>query len=366
MCIRAAAAVLLGAAVCPSQQIQFENGSGVRPHFRVVGWDGARLAAPPAARERFAVYVANASGAPPVLGAYRIERGVVIFEPRYPLAPGLLYRAVFRGDKEEISAVFEMPKSDAAPATVVEHLYPSTSRWPENQLKFYLHFSAPMSRGEAYRRVRLLDQRAKQVDAPFLELAEELWDRQGKRLTILFDPGRVKRGLAPHQEVGTPLQEGQSYTVEVDRAWLDAEGRPLKEEFRKSFRVGPPDREPPELKNWRLAAPRGGSAEPLALEFPEPLDRALLEHLLEVVDAKGNLVEGAIAIDRQETRWRFMPQQPWKAGEYSLRVATILEDLAGNTIGRPFEVDVFERVQERISRETVTLPFRILPAESSH
>ena len=31
----------------------------------------------------------------PVLGTYRIEKGVLCFEPRFPLIPGLRYRAVF-------------------------------------------------------------------------------------------------------------------------------------------------------------------------------------------------------------------------------------------------------------------------------
>ena len=50
--------------------------------------------------------------------------------------------------------------------TVVEAVYPTAERLPENQLKFYLHFSAPMSRGEAYRRVQLLDEKGKAVELP--------------------------------------------------------------------------------------------------------------------------------------------------------------------------------------------------------
>jgi hypothetical protein len=38
-------------------------------------------------------------------------------------------------------------------------------------------------------------------------------------------------------------------------------------------------------------------------------------------------------------------------------VPTTLEDLAGNNIGKPFEVDLFEGVQKKLSTPTVTLPF---------
>ena len=34
-------------------------------------------------------------------------------------------------------------------------------------------------------------------------------------------------------------------------------------------------------------------------------------------------------------------------------------DLAGNRIDRLFEVDVFERIEEQVTRETVTLAFKV-------
>lgn len=36
-----------------------------------------------------------------------------------------------------------------------------------------------------------------------------------------------------------------------------------------------------------------------------------------------------------------------------------LEDLAGNSIGRVFEVDVFEKVERRPTPQAVCLPFRV-------
>ena len=40
----------------------------------------------------------------------------------------------------------------------------------------------------------------------------------------------------------------------------------------------------------------------------------------------------------------FTPDAAWKSGTYSIRAGTSLADLAGNMIDRPFEIDVFERV----------------------
>jgi hypothetical protein len=38
---------------------------------------------------------------------------------------------------------------------------------------------------------------------------------------------------------------------------------------------------------------------------------------------------------------------------------TILEDMAGNRIGRAFEVDEFSRADESSAQETVVVPFRV-------
>ena len=350
--------------------IQLENPQGSHPIFKVVGWDQIGQISTQAARfgtdqwqALFAVYVDSGSfedALPPILGSYRIEGEALIFQPRFPLQPGLRYRAVFTSASEPITLRFDIPKSEATVSTTVEHVYPSTDRLPENQLKFYLHFSAPMSRGEAYSRIHLLDQGGDPVDLPFLELDQELWDREGKRLTLLFDPGRIKRDLVPHEEVGASIKEGETYTLVIDRDWRDAQGQSLKEDFKKFFAVVAADRESPDPESWLLTAPQAGSVQPLSLEFPEPLDHGLLMRLLEVMNPQGNFVEGSIQVDRNETRWRFTPHEPWRAGDYSLSVDTTLEDLAGNRVNRPFEVDVFERVEERITTTTASLPFQVL------
>ncbi len=342
--------------------IRLDRFSQTKPVFRV---SGAKYSAAEG-RKAFAVYVEGAGGSvsagqPPILGSYRIEGGALVFEPRFPLEPGMRYRAVLRpaGPVEPLVKVFEIPEEGPGPPTFVEHIYPSASRLPENQLKFYLHFSAAMSRVEAYRHVHLLDSDGKRIDLPFLELDQELWDRAGRRLTVFFDPGRVKRGLLPREEAGVPIEAGESYTLVVDRAWPDAKRRPLEQDYKKPFTVAPADREPPSLETWKLAPPAAGTVAALTVTFPEPLDHALLLQLVRVVTPARLPVAGRVRVDREETRWRFTPSRPWEAGRYDLEVGTVLEDLAGNTLDRPFEVDVFERVEERIIEETRSLSFEV-------
>jgi hypothetical protein len=55
----------------------------------------------------------------------------------------------------------------------VRQVYPSTAKIPENQLKFYIEFSAPMSQGNAWRHIRLLKSDGQAVELPFLEIDQE-------------------------------------------------------------------------------------------------------------------------------------------------------------------------------------------------
>jgi hypothetical protein len=205
----------------------------------------------------------------------------------------------------------------------------------------------------------LLREDGQEVEMPFLELDEELWDPTGTRLTVFFDPGRIKRGLKPREEEGPALEDGKSYTLVIDQGWPDAAGRPLTKEFRKQFKVAAPDDVQPRTEDWKLTAPAAGSSDPLVIAFNEPLDWAMLRRVLVVEDPDKQPLEGRIEIDQNETRWQLHPLKPWAAGEYALKVDTALEDLGGNSLGRPFEVDIVRPTEQKITSSTASLPFRI-------
>jgi hypothetical protein len=298
--------------------------------------------------------------APALAGAYRVEAGALVFVPKYRLQPGLAYKAAFHLREERLSVVLTpAAPTVSGPATFVERIYPTTGDWPENQLKFYVHFSAPMSRGEAFQRLHLIDlARNQEIKLPFLEIDEELWDREQRRLTVLFDPGRVKRGLVPNQEAGPPLENGGRYRIVVDREWRDGTNQPLREAFTKDIVVGPSIRAGIEVSQWKVKAPAAGTRDALVVEFPRPLDAALLLRCL-TVDG----ISGQASVRDSERGWAFVPDQPWVAGrEQTLQVLRILEDLAGNKVGRAFDVelDKFEKVEKSILTETVSLRFKPL------
>jgi hypothetical protein len=312
--------------------------------------------------------LAGDDGLPPMLGEYRVGSNQLRFEPQFPLEPGVQYRAVLRPDQipdnqsggtERLWAIYELPARRLAPTTRVARVYPSAAVLPENLLKFYIHFTAPMSRGHIYDHIHMRDEKGKDVELPFLEIDEELWDPAMKRLTLFIDPGRIKRGVRPLEEVGPALETGKSYTLIIDREWQDGAGYRLKEGFQKKFKVGPPDRDPPDPASWTLRAPRAGTREPVALLFPEPMDDALARRVIRVTSVSGELVEGQSATEDEERRWVFAPGQAWVAGRYQLVVQTTVEDLAGNNIGKPFEVDLFQGVTPRLTNSSIKLGFEV-------
>jgi hypothetical protein len=366
--------IALRAAAAPpaSPAIELDEATGT---FELVNLNPAELSAigklDKASRESvLRVYVVGSLPDPPPIGG-RLALGVdaLRFIPSHPLEPGLHYRAranvpgVGVGKPRLVTSEFVIPRAAPQAATVVTQVYPSADRLPENLLKFYIHFSASMSRGEAYRHIRLFDAEGRAVEGAFLELGEELWDRPLKRFTLLCDPARVKRGLKPREELGPVLEAGKSYTLVIDADWRDAKGAKLAQSTRKAFRVTAPITSAVDPARWKLTAPRAGGRAPLTVEFDRPMDRALVERVLWTVDDSDEKVPGEIDVNERETCWRFVPAAAWKAGDYRLVAQTTLEDLSGNAIGRAFEVDEFPEVGETIKTDTVSLPFAVAPRD---
>jgi len=314
-----------------------------------------------------ALYVLNSQGEtqpPAMVGRYEVVGDALRFTPQFSLRPGLRYEARFSlpagtaaGSPRQYAKQIAIPAPPRGEPTRVTALYPSAATLPENQLRFYLHFSAPMSRGEAFSHVKLLKADGKPVERAFLEITGELWDNSGQRLTLLFDPGRVKQGLKPREEFGPVLIAGQKYVLVIDKDWHDAAGQPLAASFEKRFTAGPMIEAAIDAKKWQLTPPAAGTRDPLRIRFEHSLDHALLQRMIAVEGSEKKPISGEITITDDERRWEFRPEQPWAAGGYSLVVDTTLEDTAGNNLARAFEVDVFEKIDKGPTTEFVRIPF---------
>jgi hypothetical protein len=302
--------------------------------------------------------------APPMLGAYAVNDGVLRFTPLFPLDQGRQYQVRFNPagipGESAAGAVIETtvgrPASTAVPSTVVARVYPSGNAVPENMLRMYIEFSGPMGRKSGVEYITLLDHNGAEIPGAVLPLDYEFWSPDHRRFTVFFDPGRVKKGILPNQQMGRPLEVGRAVTLVVSAEWRDENGLPLKQEFRRDFRVGPADEQPLNTASWKIQPPAAGGRNGVAVTFPEPLDHGLLMRALGVT-RDGQPVDGDIVVDQQETRWTFTPRDAWRAGTYHLLALDILEDLAGNQIGRAFEVDNFDTVDKSPNPQTITIPF---------
>ncbi|MBI3880559.1 MAG: hypothetical protein HY301_10925 [Verrucomicrobia bacterium] len=326
--------------------------------------DGIFTAKVPAERWEPVLTLAIADGSGrhvPLLARYEARGATLTLTPRFPLAPGQTYEAVFhpaslrvRGFRFEPAELVTHHTVPAVPTTarpVLRAIHPTAGTLPANHLKFYLVFSEPMQRGEFLRHIRLLDDSGAEVTEPFRET--ELWSPDGLRLTLWFHPGRQKTGVNLNVEIGPVLEAGRRYRLVVDDRWLSQNGLPLTAPFEKPFAAGAPDHTQPDLATWTLNAPRAGTRDALLAEFPEPLDWALLKGGLSVRAAAGDEVPGTVSVGAEEKSWSFTPAAPWPAGEFELVAPGMLEDLAGNTLARPFEVDVSKPSPDEAPREFV-------------
>ena len=85
----------------------------------------------------------------------------------------------------------------------------------------------------------------------------------------------------------------------------------------------------------------------------------LLQRALSVWTARGERLEGDVRIEAFETHWIFTPRALWRAAEYRLVAASILEDVAGNRIGRSFEVNAPISSRSENQARSAVVPFRL-------
>jgi len=301
----------------------------------------------------------------PMQGRYTVTDTAVEFHPAYVLDRERAYAVRFvparlpnvRGDSV-VYTEFSIQSAGGVPSSVVS-LLPTTDTVPENVLRMYIEFAQPMSRQPGTDFVHLVDEHGAEIKQAFLPLDADFWNPGHTRYTLFFDPGRVKRGILPNEQLGRALHAGRTYSIVVDSAWRDANGRPLAHSFRRTFLVGPAVTAPIAMSRWIITAPAPRSRDPLVVLFPRPLDNGLLHRALGVENTDGKPLLGDISIQQHETEWRFTPRDSWRAGEYKLVALSILEDIAGNQIGKAFEVDMFDRVDSTAMPERYARPFTI-------
>jgi hypothetical protein len=201
---------------------------------------------------------------------------------------------------------------------------PSGSEVAANLLRFSIRFEAQLE-GPMLRRLALLRADGMQIQEPFLE--QELWSPDGKLLTVLMHPGRVKTGLIAHDERGPILSPGEDVTLALD-------GHPIKQ-----WRVGQAKTVGPAVSAWKISAVCVGSRQPIVVTLNESIDGRDADYLA-IADEAGRRVAGRAHLANGESTWTFVPNSPWRAGAYKLVARGTLEDPAGNRLGSHFETPI--------------------------
>jgi hypothetical protein len=291
-----------------------------------------------------------------ITGTYVVGDSSVSFVPAFPFAKGVDYEATFHsvqltGNTNEVylppmsagvlNLKFKLKTASSDVPSVVA-VFPTANELPENLLRFHIEFSSSMTRGEVYERVHIFDENKNEVDKALLVVDEELWDDDMKSVTIMLDPGRIKRGLKANLEMSAPLIAGKSYTLVIEPGWKNADGLATTEHFEKIFKCYAADRSKPQVRGWTLVPPAspGGN---LVLRMNEFYDVVLLRRAIIVKDVLGNRVAGKLLISDNESVISFVPFKPWSGEKYSVMVNPALEDLAGNNLVRLFDTDVKEK-----------------------
>ena len=223
-------------------------------------------------------------------------------------------------------------------------IYPSGPAVPENLLRIELRFDVPLRVPLEVDGVKLLDTQGHEIPDAFLDLG--LPSADGRRVTLLMHPGRVKTGVGANERLGRALHPGETVTLVVTHPSL---AHPVS----KTWRVEAFDATPPQPRAWRIELPRATSRDPIIVRLGEPIS-STAEALIAIRDGRGHRVIGSARLEDGETDWLFIPFRPWGAGVYAVVAHPELEDPAGNRVCAAFE-QVIES-QASCDEQTV-LPF---------
>ena len=300
---------------------------------------------------------------PPVIGSFRLADKQIVFKPRFLPDPSVTYLVSFSFEalnnilNEKVgSGVFTETVTFASPASkkpTIVAISPGLDELPTNVLRIYIHFSAPMSFQNPYEFISIVHENGKEVVEPFVIVPEGLWNIDRTRLTLLFHPGRIKRGVGPNMTEGDILTLDNTYQLKINNGWTGSNGQKLDEEFTKTFTVKKSINEKIPYKTWELAGKQGDMGL-LNIKTRRPLDQALAKRML-FVKAK----DGDILPTNVEFKDPFNIRINWNkpsGSEYELLIDPRLEDICGNTPLNAFDYESGNRVNNsEILRLSFTL-----------
>ncbi len=271
---------------------------------------------------------------PAVQGRFTMVDNSLIFKPFFPFEKGLPYVVKINTGMEHEPALipFLIGEKNIVNQAKVLSIFPTSDLLPENVLRFYIYFQTPMKQEEALQHIKLIDKDGNVDNHAFMKFKEELWSIDGKRLTILFDPGRIKRGVSTNMVQGPALEDGHQYKLRIANEWQDVYGQQLVDVEVKDIMVVEAYRDKIVVGDWVLDSPQYNTLDKLTIVFDRIMDHALIQTMVQVRDENQNLVNGHWEILESQKIMQFIPNNKWKIGNYAIRFDTRIEDVAGNNL----------------------------------
>ena len=278
----------------------------------------------------------------------------VCFVPRFPFVDGTSTPSPWPG---RAVAVLTRPRPERPAVPRCLAIHPTAAEVPRNLLRLYVWFSAPMSEGYAAGHVRLVDAAGDTLAGALLPTEHELWERDRRRLTVLLDPARIKRGLAAHRQAGYPLRSRRAVPAGGRRRVPRRARPPLRGARRAGYAVG-------------RTSGAGSNPAPGSLPPRRRHPRAARGHLRPARSTTACSAAACASPARTAGRWRAARARPgrtvvaadaappWAPGPHQLVVDPVLEDLAGNSVSRVFDRDLARPDDDPRLAQPVAVTFR--------